>query len=111
MLCRQYLFKVIRKSTIMYMRQFVAAAESVRQHCCEVLVLVPPALNPLGLRHGPGLNPPADNGKGLMISCTYPLHQYQPQLSLCPRHFCQLRREESIKTQLLGELEITNQNS
>ena len=31
----------------MYMRQFVAAAESVRQHCCEVLV--PPALNPLGL--------------------------------------------------------------
>lgn len=49
MLCRQYLFKVIRKSTIMYMRQFVAAAESVRQHCCEVLVLVPPALNPLGL--------------------------------------------------------------
>ena len=48
MLCRQYLFKVIRKSTIMYMRQFVAAAESVRQRCCEVLV--PPALNPLGLR-------------------------------------------------------------
>ena len=48
MLCRQYLFKVIRKSTIMYMRQFVAsAAESVRQRCCEVLV--PPALNPLGL--------------------------------------------------------------
>ena len=46
-----------------------------------------------------------------MISCTYPLHQYQPQLSLCPQHFCQLRREESIKTQLLGELEITNQNS
>ena len=49
MLCKQYLFKVIRKSTIMYMRQFVAAAESVRQHCCEVVVLVPPALNPLGL--------------------------------------------------------------